>query len=77
MRLTDEQLAEFARSLCETNEEELDCQQMLDRAAAFVEAAGTTPDRMPEALRAVAQHLRVCPECREEIEMLLRAGEQA
>lgn len=50
--------------------EEIDCDQFLERVAAFLESVG--PDgEVPPDLRAVAQHLEVCPECKEELDALL------
>ncbi len=73
MMLTDEQLAELARLVADTAAHEIDCDEMLARAAAFVEAVAAGPDDLPETLCVVAQHLRVCSECREEIDLLLEA----
>lgn len=73
MKLSSEQLAELARSVAETAEEEIDCEEMLSRAAAFLEAVTGGQSDLPESLRVVAQHLKVCAECREEMEMMLAA----
>ena len=73
MRLSIEQLAELARAIADTAEEEIDCEEMLARAAAFIEAVAEGDVDLPASLRVVAQHLRVCPECREEVELLLQA----
>jgi len=73
MILTDEQLARLARLVADTAAHEIDCDEMLARAAAFVEAVADDPDDLREALREVAQHLRVCPECKEEVDLLLEA----
>lgn len=54
-----------------TEPQEIDCSELLHRIAAFVEgfdAAGAPPPQYED----VVQHLRVCPECLEEFEVLLR-----
>ena len=73
MKLSNEQLAELARSVADTAEEEIDCEEMLSRAATFIEAVTGGEGDLPESLRVVAQHLKVCAECREEMEMMLAA----
>ena len=72
MKLSSQQLAELARSVSDTAEEEIDCEEMLARAASFLEAI-TGGDDLPESLRVVAQHLKVCPECQEEMDLMLAA----
>ena len=73
MKLSNEQLAELARSVAETADEEIDCEEMLTRAAAFIEAATGKQGDLPQSLRVVAQHPKVCPECREEMDVMLAA----
>ncbi len=72
MRSTRERLRELLRILQATQPEELDCEQFLHRAAALLEAV-QADEILPDALRPVAQHLSVCPECKEEFDALLRA----
>ena len=50
--LTDEQLAALAQLAADTVENEIDCDEMLARAAAFVEAVRDDPDQLPLALHA-------------------------
>lgn len=69
---TRDQLEDLARLVASTAPREIDCDAVLDRVAAYLE----THDRdegLPEELRAVRQHLTVCPQCREEFDALLRA----
>jgi len=72
MRLTNQQLADLARILGATADEEIDCGELLHRVAAHVRAlcARSAPR---EAYQPIAQHLKVCPECREELVALLKA----
>jgi len=52
--------------------EEIDCTEFLHRVAGYLEQLG--PDGMPpRGYEDVVQHLRVCPECLEEVEELYRA----
>ncbi len=69
---SEEHLADLARLLNDTEEQEIDCAEMLNRVGPYLEALSKrhTPDA---DLRTVAQHLKICPECREEFDLLLRA----
>lgn len=71
MTLSDKQLAELARTIADTAAVEIDCDELLARAAAYLEAIAADPDAIPAEFESVAQHLRICPECREEIDLLL------
>ena len=68
------ELRTLLRTVLATAPEEIDCDAFLERVAAFLEHAGSSPD-LPERFQAVAQHLQVCPECLEEFEALLRFHE--
>ena len=76
LRPTLEQLLDLLRAVEATAATEIDCDELLSRVAAYMES------RDGEALseddrRSVAQHLTICPECREEFDALLRAtGEE-
>ena len=65
-------IEELARLVAETSAEELDCGAVLDRIAAYLEQL-VDGRKVTAELRTVAQHLKVCPECREEFDALLRA----
>ena len=69
-----EQLVELARVLAETASHEINCEEVLDRIASYLEAhiAGQP---LPTELSLVAQHLRVCPECHEQFQALVRSVE--
>jgi len=55
-----------------TEAEEIDCAEFLERVAAFVERMG--PDGTPPSGHEdLVQHLKICPECLEECQALLRA----
>jgi hypothetical protein len=70
-----ENLLELLRVVLATAPEEIDCEEFLDRVGSFLEALG--PDgRVPADLRAVSQHLEVCPECKEEFDALLKLHQE-
>ena len=60
------------RSIAETRVTELDCDEFLERVAPLLEAIAADRELSTE-LAPVAQHLLVCPECKEEFDALLRA----
>ena len=67
-----DQLAQLARIIAETAPDEIDCETVLDRVASYLETS-QRGEALPEDLQAVAQHLEVCPECKQEFDALLRA----
>ena len=64
-------LEALARLVAETAESEIDCGDALERLAELLEAVRTDQADRAE-LAAVAQHLRVCPECDEIFAALSR-----
>ena len=71
MSLTDEDHARLLSLLDATAPEEIDCTELVDRVAGFIEQM--RPDcESPHGYEAVVQHLRVCPECLELFETLHR-----
>ncbi len=62
------------RHVLATEPEEIDCDEFLSRVAAFLESREDAADLPPE-FRAVAQHLEVCPECRDEFDALVQLYE--
>ena len=72
MSLSKEEIAELLRLIGLTRDEEIDCERCLALVAEFAERelAGRS---VPAGLEAVAHHLSICAECREEYEALLRA----
>ncbi len=72
MSLSRGEIAELSRLIGLTRDDEIDCERCLALVAEFAErvlAGGS----IPAGLEAVAQHLSVCAECREEYEALLQA----
>lgn len=72
MHPSDDQLADLSRIVRDTAEHEIDCAELLNRVAAYLNAV-TTRAPVGERLQQVAQHLKVCPECHEEFVALIRA----
>lgn len=70
MNDTDEKLRDLLRLVLSTEANEIDCDDFLTRVAACLESLGPH-DGIPPEFHAVAQHLDVCGECREEYEALL------
>lgn len=67
----DEKLQKLLQLLDATAPSEIDCDDFLSRVGAYVEslAPGAAPSKDFEA---VVQHLRVCPECKDELDGLLK-----
>ena len=74
MTLTREQIHDLLRLIDLTREQEIDCDECLSRIAEFVERE-LSGKSVSGALEAVRHHLQICPECREEYEVLQRAIE--
>ncbi len=71
MKLNSQQLDALKEALRKTEDEEINCEECLDRVAAFIELR-IANQPLPDALRAVEQHLDSCPECAEEYRALRR-----
>ncbi len=69
-----EQLLELVAALAATAASEIDCDQLAERIAPFVESLEDGRTRLcSDEARAVEQHLAVCVECREEVDALRAA----
>ncbi len=64
------ELERLLSTLAETADHEIDCDRFLDRAAAYVETIKADPSQVAQFAE-MAQHLKVCAECREEFEALM------
>ena len=72
MSLTPRDLHKLLELVDVTEAEEIDCTEFLHRVGGYLERLG--PDGVPpEGYADVVQHLRVCPECFEELELLFQA----
>ncbi len=72
MSLGPEQIQMLVNAVASTEPDPLDCDSCYEQIAEFAELnlAGKT---LPEAMHAVSAHLRNCPCCQNEYEILLEA----
>lgn len=70
MRLTDDQLRALARALERTEDHELDCDEYLNRLAAYAELRALG-EPVPESFAPVLAHERLCANCAEETQALI------
>jgi hypothetical protein len=69
MSFTRDDLLKLLEMIEVTTAEEIDCDEFLERVGAYVERLD--PDaEPPPGYEDVVQHLRICPECLEELEAL-------
>lgn len=76
MKYTLDQIRDLAQATAETRPDEIDCDEWLARVAAYIEAQGAGAPLDPD-MAAVEQHVKVCPDCRAELEALMRATEES
>ena len=65
MTLGAEEYRELARALLATHSHEIDCEQWLDSVGLYLDLVEAGRP-IPETLRPVEEHLRLCPDCAEE-----------
>jgi hypothetical protein len=70
MRDTQKKLNELLACVVSTETREIDCDTFLNRAAAYVEHLDTAGE-LDDTFLEMAQHVKVCPECHEELFALL------
>lgn len=72
MTLGNEEYRELARALLATCPDEIDCERWLDSVGLYLDIieAGRP---IPETLRPVEEHLRLCPDCAEEYALMREA----
>ena len=71
MALSKEQIENLMRMIEVTRDRELNCEECLTLVAEFAETE-LQDKPIPAALDAVQNHLKLCAECREEYETLLK-----
>ena len=72
MSVSRDELRKLLELVDVTRDQEIDCSELLDRLAGYIERF--EPDGPPPpGYEDVLQHLRVCAECFEEFEALYRA----
>ena len=74
MKITENQIETLLGFVSKTRDDEISCQTCEDQIAQFAESQ-LTGKEIPEALQAIEEHLKVCPECTEELEFIRRALE--
>jgi phosphosulfolactate phosphohydrolase-like enzyme len=72
MKLSLEQIREFARATMATRPEEIDCDTWLIKVAAFLDVL-RDESTIPPDLEIVSQHVEVCADCRDELSAMLDA----
>lgn len=76
MKITDEQIKKLLGFVAKTGDNEISCQTCEDHLSQFAESQ-LTGKAIPEALQAIEEHLKICPECTEELEFIRRALKSA
>ncbi len=71
MKFTPDQLKELARATVNTRPQEIDCDAWLKRVAGYLEVIQKGQPVPPE-LTDVAHHIEVCPDCRNELDLMLK-----
>jgi len=74
MKPSREQLRNLLALVSATTPDEIDCEEFLVQAAEYLETL-QAGEPVPDELRAAAQHLEVCPACKEEFDALLEVFE--
>lgn len=75
MKITNDQIKSLLGFVAKTADNEISCQACEDHIAQFAEAQ-LVGKQIPEALKAIEEHLKICPECTEELECIrLALGE--
>lgn len=72
MTLGNEEYRELARALLSTRPDEIDCDQWLDCVGTYLDLIDAGQP-IPETLRPVEEHLRICPDCAEEFAAMREA----
>lgn len=72
MKITDKQIKTLLGFVAKTSDNEISCQDCEDQITQFAESQ-LTGKRFPDALHAIEEHLKTCPECAEELDFIRRA----
>ena len=72
MTLGNEEYRELARALLATRPAEIDCEQWLDGVGLYLDLVEDGRP-IPDSLRPVEEHLRLCPDCAEEYAVMREA----
>ena len=74
MKISKNQISTLLGFVAKTAEDEISCQTCEDQIAHFVESE-LAGKEIPEVLRVIEEHLKICPECTEELDFIRRALE--
>ena len=72
MKITEDQIRALIGFVSKTADDEISCQECEDHIAQFAESQ-LSGKATPEALAAIEEHLKICPECTEELQFIRRA----
>lgn len=72
MKISKEQIGALIGIVAKTSNEEISCQTCEDQIAQFAESE-LKGVAIPDALKVIEDHLKICPECSEELEFIRRA----
>ncbi|MCA9296563.1 MAG: hypothetical protein KC983_08595 [Phycisphaerales bacterium] len=75
MTLTPDELNVLLRLVHITETSEINCDEFLARVSTYLERL-VQGNRSPAGFEQVLHHLKICPECREEFEAMLRAHDE-
>jgi hypothetical protein len=71
MSLTEDRLSRLLKLTANTAEHELTCEECGDRLCRYIEFRVSGVGPMPDDLKAIGQHLSVCPDCEEVVEAII------
>lgn len=74
MKIPKEQIETLLGFVAKTSTEEISCQTCEDQISQFAEAQ-LAGKEITDALRLIEEHLKICPECTEELNFIRRALE--
>ncbi len=74
MKITNEQIKGLLGAVANTSNQEISCQTCEDQISQFAEAQ-LSGKEITAALKAIEEHLKICPECTEELQFIKRALE--
>jgi hypothetical protein len=76
MKLNREQIQKLIQQVVDTREQELSCDQMMRVLTDYAEKLGRGEEIEVADDDSVQHHLDLCPECREEFEMIKKIAEE-
>jgi len=74
MKISNEQIKTLLGFVAKTSDDEVSCQTCEDQISQFAESE-LAGKEIPDALKVIEEHLKICPECTEELALIRRALE--